>query len=155
VTPTREVEQEIPTALLQDFVTTYDDKTALEERLRQLDERMRRRRITRTVFQREKRVLDRELRQTETKVKTFKEKLREESRRYRDMIEELEVSETGKVSVLNSVEELSDRRRKGRISKEVFERLQNEYARQLQRTANQIDRILVELREEIELGARR
>jgi len=155
VAPTHEVEREIPTTLLQDFVTTYDDKTALEERLRRLDERMRRRRITRTVFQREKRVLDRELRQTEAKVKTFKEQLREESRRYREMIEELEISETEKVSLFNSVEELTDRRRKGRISKEVFERLQNEYARRLQRTANQIDRILVELREEIELGVRR
>ncbi len=155
VAPTRAIEREIPIKLLEDFVTVYNDKTALEERLRRLDERFRRRRITRTAFQHEKRVLDRELRQTENRVNTLKVQLREEGRRYRDMIEELEINETEKVAILSSVEELTDRRKKGRISKEVFARLQREYTRRLQRTINRSDRILVEMREEIVLGSRK
>ncbi|MFX0196836.1 MAG: hypothetical protein ACFFCW_11970 [Candidatus Hodarchaeota archaeon] len=155
VTPTRAIEREIPIKLLEDFVTVYNDKTALDERLRRLDERFRRRRITRTAFQHEKRVLDRELKQTENRVSTLKAQLRAEGRRYRDMIEELEVNETEKVTILSSAEELTDRRRKGRISKEVLERLKREYTRRLQRTVNRIDRILVEMREEIVLGSRK
>ncbi|MFQ6125313.1 MAG: hypothetical protein ACE5R6_12030 [Candidatus Heimdallarchaeota archaeon] len=155
VTPTRAIEREIPIKILEDFVTVYNDKTALDERLRRIDERFRRKRITRTAYQHEKRVLDRELRQTEKRVSTLKSQLRAEGRRYRDMIEELEVNETEKVTILSSVEELTDRRRKGRISKEVFARLQREYTRRLQRTANRIDRILVEMREEIVLGSRK
>jgi len=155
VTPTRAIEREIPIKLLEDFVTVYNDKTALEERLRRLDERFRRKRITRTAFQHEKRVLDRELRQTENRVSTLKAQLRAEGRRYKDMIEELEINETEKVSILSSEEELTERRRKGLISKEVFARLQREYTRRLQRIANRTDRILVEMREEIVLGSRK
>ena len=155
VAPTQVIEREIPIKLLEDFVTVYNDKTALEERLRRLDERFRRRRITRTAFQHEKRVLDRELRQTENRVSTLKAQLRAEGRRYKDMIEELEINETEKASILSSVEELTERRRKGLISKEVFARLQREYTRRLQRIVNRTDRILVEMREEIVLGSRK
>ena len=155
VTPARAPEREIPIKLLEAFVVAFNDKTALEERLRRLDERLRRRRITRTTFQHEKRVLDRELRETENKVNTLKTQLRNEGRRYRDRIDELEVNETEKATILTSVTELADRRRKGRISKEVFERLQREYKRRIQRTANQIDKILVEFREDIVLGSRK
>ena len=154
VSPTQAVEREIPVALLEAFVTTYDDKTAIEERLKRLNERLRRKRITRTSFQQENRVLDRELRRSETKVNTLKGQLRDESRRYRDMIEELEISETEKVSIINSGEELKGRRRKGQLSKDAFTRVQKEYQRRMQRTVNQIDKILVEMREEIELGSR-
>jgi len=64
------------------------------------------------------------------------------------------VEVTEKVSIINSGEELKGRRRKGQLSKDAFARVQKEYQRRMQRTVNQIDKILVEMREEIELGSR-
>jgi len=144
-----------PRKLLEAFVTTYKDKIRLEEQWRRLDKRLQQRNITKTTFHNEKQDLDRELSQVEDKVKILRAQLRDKGKYYRDFVDELEINEIQKVTILISMDELTNRYIEEQMSKESFEKIQREYDIKFQIITNHIEKILAGLQETIVLESRK
>lgn len=143
-----------PRKLLGAFVTAYKDKIRLEEQWRRLDERLQQGSITQTIFHNEKQELDRELSQVEDKVKILRAQLRDEGKYYSDFVDELEINEIEKATLLISMDELTNQYIKEQMSKESLEKLQREYEIKFQSITNHIEKILADLQEKIVLEPR-
>ena len=69
--------------------------------------------------------------------------------RYAEAINKLEVKETEIDSIRENTKRLLERYRSKKITRTTYERLRKDYARGLQKAMREIDRIILELREEI------
>lgn len=143
ITETRE-ESEIPFTFIEEFVMSYQEKTALRERILQLQEQRTRKGAKKVdqsinILQQKLKEVDRDL------VKSIGS-LSKKGKRYREAVQTIEISEAERSDVLGLLTQLETKKKERRIRNEAYRRLSQDYQRRLKRANNNIDKTLIELR---------
>ncbi len=140
------VEEEIPVDLIRDFVEKYQDITVLRRRLAELEEDRARKRVKASEFRKQQSILSQKLREAERQMVKSSQQLSRVSRKYAERIRTLQEREDQRLDILNNLRNLEQRRKEGRISKDVYARRRADLESQLRKVDSQIERILLELR---------
>lgn len=152
---TSEDREEVPIELIQDFVEKYEEKTAIQTRITELDESRRKKKVKAKEYDQQRKILEAKLRDTIKTLDTTKRTLKEQGRKYRDSIQKIEVSEEKKISVERSIVDLRVRYiREKAISKDAYIRILRDYKNQIERFEREIDKEIINLRLLIEHEAK-
>ncbi|NHJ87703.1 MAG: hypothetical protein FK734_19735, partial [Asgard group archaeon] len=142
-----EVTAEIPIELIQSFVEQYEEKTALQTRITNLDEDRRRKKIKAKEYDQQRKILESKMRELIKKLDLTKRQLKEKGRKYFDVIQKIEVSEEKRTSVERSIQDLRFRYiREKQISKDAYIRILRDYQNQIERFERDIDKEIINLR---------
>ncbi len=140
------IEEEIPVDLIRDFVEKYQDITVLRRRLAELEEDRARKRIKASDFRKQQSILSQKLREAERAMVKSSHQLAKVSRKYATRIRTLQEREDERLDILNNLRNLEQRRKEGRITKDVYGRRRADLESKLRKVDSQIERILLELR---------
>ncbi|MFW9914293.1 MAG: hypothetical protein ACFFGZ_01675 [Candidatus Thorarchaeota archaeon] len=138
--------KEIPYELIENYVRTYEEKTAIRERVRRLDKQRKSGKATDREYQKAKRILQNKLTDIERNLVDSTRTLAKKGRAYGAFTHSIEVAEAEREDVLANLERLEKRKTTGRIGKDAYRRLKNNYERRLKKANNTIDRVLIDLR---------
>lgn len=144
---TSDDKEEAPIELIQDFVEKYEEKTAIQTRITELDESRRKKKVKAKEYDQQRKILESKLRDTIKTLDTTKRALKEQGRKYRDSIQKIEVSEEKRISVERSIGDLRIRYiREKAISKDAYIRILRDYKNQIEKFERDIDREIINLR---------
>jgi len=93
--------------------------------------------------------LERRLSRLQKRLNVLREELESASRRYAELMGDLEVAEAELEAVKASLERLRSRYRRREISSETYDRLLDEYNRRRESAESTIDEVLLRLEEEL------
>ena len=144
---TPETKAEIPIELIQKFVETYEEKTALQTRITNLDENRRRKKIKAKEYDKQRKILEGKMRELIRSLDSTKRELKEKGRKYFDVIQKIEISEEKRTSVERSIQDLRVRYiREKQISKDAYIRILRDYQNQIEKFERDIDKEIINLR---------
>ena len=135
--------------IVKTFCSLYDEKTALQLELRQLAQDLKKKKIKKFEYAKRKKLYEDKLEEINKKLLDSKRKMINLGGRYAESINKIEIKETEQDAVRENTRRLIERYRSKKITRTTYERLRKDYARDLQRARKEIDRIILELREEI------
>ena len=135
--------------IVKTFCSLYDEKTALQLELRQLAQDLKRKKIKKFDYAKRKKLYEDKLADITKKLLNSKREMINLGGRYAESINKIEVKETEIDSVRENTKRLIERYRRKKITRTTYERLRKDYAHDLQKSMREIDRIILELREEI------
>ncbi|MFX1254903.1 MAG: hypothetical protein ACFFCZ_25050 [Promethearchaeota archaeon] len=140
--------EEIPVEAITNFIIAYEEKTALQKRIDDLDRRYARGKIKKRKYTDDRKILETERTQVERQVVNHSTNLKRKG--YDTFMRIVENSETESGDLKANLSRLKQRYSKGTISKEQYERQNRQYQKKLQDAKNRIDRTLIELRSKLE-----
>jgi hypothetical protein len=144
---TPEEKAEIPIGLIQKFVETYEEKTALQTRITTLDENRRRKKVKAKEYDKQRKILEGKMRELIRSLDTTKRDLKEKGRKYHDVIQKIEISEEKRTSVDRNIQDLRVRYiREKQISKDAYIRILRDYQNQIEKFERDIDKEIINLR---------
>ena len=135
--------------IVKTFCSLYDEKTALQLELRQLANDLKRKKIKKFDYAKRKKLYEDKLTEITKKLLNSKREMINLGGRYAEAINRIEVKETEIDSIRENTKRLIERYRSKKITRTTYERLRKDYAKDLQKSMREIDRIILELREEI------
>jgi len=142
-----EVKEEIPIETIQSFVEQYEEKTALQTRISNLDEDRRKKKIKSKEYDKQRKILESKMRELVKSLDITKRELKEKGRKYFDIIQKIEVSEEKRNSIERSIQDLRIRYiREKQISKDAYLRILRDYQNQIEKFERNIDREIINLR---------
>ncbi|MFX0063616.1 MAG: hypothetical protein ACFFC7_15705, partial [Candidatus Hermodarchaeota archaeon] len=140
--------EEIPVMEITNFIKTYEEKTALQKRIDDLDRRYARGKIKKRKYTDDRKILETERTKVEREVVIHSTNLKRKG--YDTFMRIIENSETESGDLKANLSRLRQRYSKGTISKEQYERQGRQYQKRLQDAKNRIDKALIELRSKLE-----
>jgi hypothetical protein len=135
--------------IVKTFCSLYDEKTALQLEIRQLAQDLKRKKIKKFDYAKRKKLYEDKLAEITQKLLNSKRQMINLGGRHAEAINKIEIKETEIDSVRENTKRLIERYRSKKITRTTYERLRKDYARDLQKSMREIDRIILELREEI------
>ncbi|TFH28772.1 MAG: hypothetical protein E4G98_04885 [Promethearchaeota archaeon] len=137
----------IPITELQQFVTLYEERNAIVIELDALEENYLRRKVQKKAYVREEKTLSNKMKELEGEILPFKKSLLESSTTVAAVIQKLDYLEAEKMSLKDSIRNLNDRYRKGKLpSKAAYEKLSQDFVKKSGNSQRKIDRNINELR---------
>ncbi|MBN1330045.1 MAG: hypothetical protein JXA54_11285 [Candidatus Heimdallarchaeota archaeon] len=144
---TQEAREEIPLELIQSFVEKYEEKTALQKRISDLDEDRRKKKVKAKEYDQQRKILESKMRELIKSLDTTKRALKEKGRKYSTVINKIEVNEEKRISIERSIQDLRIRYiREKQISKDAYVRILRDYQTQIEKFDRDIDREIINLR---------
>ena len=144
---TPEEKTEIPIDLIQQFVEKYDEKTALQTRITNLDENRRKKKVKAKEYDKQRKILEAKMRELIRSLDTTKRSLKEKGRKYSEVIQKIEVNEEKRTSIERSIQDLRIRYiREKQISKDAYIRILRDYQNQIEKFERDIDKEIINLR---------
>ncbi|RJS89636.1 hypothetical protein CW700_03355 [Candidatus Bathyarchaeota archaeon] len=147
----RPEERKIPEdrLLLREFVELYEEKLALSVELERLEEEIDSRRISRSEYNKRRRVIESRSSRVERRLRGVKGKIRQTMPQLEEVLREIEVAEVEIASEQGNLRELQARLRARRISRGAYRHLRREYLRRIRRARSRIERTVLSLRERV------
>ncbi|MEM2850213.1 MAG: hypothetical protein QXW18_00115 [Candidatus Bathyarchaeia archaeon] len=139
----------IPSTRIYDFVEKYDEKIALVAELESLERKAAAGKIPKHEYKRRGRIIEARISTLDKELGELKKILKAIGPRFADAIGKIEVAEAELPTVRRDLAQLEAQYRAGKISKEAFDRLGREYQKRIDRARTVIDKVIIELREEI------
>ncbi|MHA1521222.1 MAG: hypothetical protein ACTSRK_13645 [Promethearchaeota archaeon] len=137
----------IPITELQQFVTLYEEKNAIVIELDALEENYLRRRVQKKAFVRQEKTLSNKLKELQGEILPFKKSLLEASSAVAAIIQKLDYLEAEKMSIKDSIRNLNNRYRKGKLpSKAAYDKLSQDFIKKSGNSQRKVDRYINELR---------
>ncbi|MFW9990534.1 MAG: hypothetical protein ACFFD4_00600 [Candidatus Odinarchaeota archaeon] len=137
-------QEEIPYDLIESFVRSYEEKTALRERIRQLNEK--RKRMKAKEYDKSLKIYENKQADVERQLVHSTTELSKRGPRYRSASRNIQMAESEREDVLRNLENLEKRKKSSRIDRETYIRLQRQYEKRLKKSNTTIDKVLIELR---------
>jgi hypothetical protein len=135
--------------IVKSFCSLYDEKTALQLEIRKLAQDLKRKKIKKFDYAKRKKLYEDKLKEITQKLLNSKREMINLGGRHAEAINRIEVKETEIDSIRENTKRLIERYRSKKITRTTYERLRKDYAKDLQKSMREIDRIILELREEI------
>jgi len=135
--------------LLRDFIDVCDERAALRSELESLEDDYHRGRIRKKDYKRRVKAIERQRFSPDKEFVELKKGLRRVQPRFADAMRKLEVAETEIETAKASIRRLEARYRREEISRDVFERLVDDYEKRIDRAKTTIDDVVMELKGEI------
>ncbi len=139
----------VPSDLINSFVDAMDEQISLRAELASLKARVESRRISKRRYRRRSRTIDRQISSLAKELDGLKRELKNSGSKYLEMMKRLEVAEVDLETSEGNLDRLEKRYRSGGISRSVYDRLKREYGDRIQTSKTEIDRVVIELREDI------
>ncbi|MHA1673233.1 MAG: hypothetical protein ACTSYI_06360 [Promethearchaeota archaeon] len=137
----------IPITELQQFVTLYEEKNAIAIELDSLEDKYLRRKVQKKAFVREEKTLNNKKKELDGEILPFKRSLLEASSAVAAVIQKLDYLEAEKISLKDSIKNLNNRYRKGKLpSKAAYDKLSQDFIKKSANSQRKIDRNINELR---------
>ena len=137
-------ETQIPFELMRDFVTAYEEKTALRSRLSDLEKKKKN--LRKVEYDQRAQTLKNKQRANDKKLIGITSELAQVSAVYRESIKNLELAEAERDQILAQIADLDKKKRQSRIRPEIYNKLKNEQNNRLNKAITRIERVLNELR---------
>jgi hypothetical protein len=137
---------EIPLDLIKNFVKSYEEKTAIREQILRLDRKRRSKNISAREYEQTRIILKNQQQRNDRAIVSVSRQLSEKSPRYRISMRSIEVAEASREDFLKNIESLESKKTQGRIGKEAYAKLKIDYDKKLRKANNDIDKVLIELR---------
>ncbi|MHA2328562.1 MAG: hypothetical protein ACXACR_08580, partial [Candidatus Hodarchaeales archaeon] len=144
--PKKYVLEEIPLENIKRFVKAYEEKTAIREQVLRLDRKRKSKNISAREYEQTLKILRNQQQRIERSIVTVSRKLSEKSPRYRISMRSIEIAEASREDILLNIESLERRKAQGRIGKEAYAKLKVNYDKNLRKSNNEIDKVLIDLR---------
>jgi len=145
----RELEVSEDRLRLRRFVELYEEKLTLSAEGDKLDEDIEERRISRSDYSKRRELLDSRISKAESLLKTLKDRIKQETPRFENVVREIEIAEveieTGKTNLV----ELESRLRSRGVTRDAYRRLRQEYLGRIRRARSRIGRAILSLREDV------
>jgi hypothetical protein len=138
----------IPVELIKEFITLYDEKTALKAELEKINEKMKRKAISKHEFRHKRKLIDARLIEINRLLTSVKGKLKEVDIRYNEMLRKIDRSEAEIEALTSSITQIEAQYRTGKITKDVYESLSADIQKRINKAKEEIDSIIISLREE-------
>lgn len=139
----------IPMDLIHSFVDAMDEKISLKAELASLGDRVESRTISKRLYRRRSRTIERQLTSLSKELNGLREELKSSGEKYLEVMKRTEVAEVDLETSEENIDRLEKRYRRGRISRGVYDRLRHEYRDRIKAARTEINRVIIELREEI------
>ncbi|MGC8947975.1 MAG: hypothetical protein ACP5GU_02115 [Thermoprotei archaeon] len=137
----------IPISGISNLAELYIKRLSLVQELDKLDEDYKLKKIKKAIYTQRSYVVKSELTSIEGQIKTLSSKIRDTKSKVNDILKELESHFTTLATIKASINELERQLSIGKISRETYTRLYNNYIRDRQRILNRIDNLLRQLEE--------
>jgi len=138
----------VPSELLNTFIGACDRRMSLRQDLSQLSYDLLRGKIGRRDFNRKRRMFLQGLATLDKDFMNLKDKVKKLGSFYADAVRRLEIAEIELDSAFSSLSRIELEFKAGKISRDTYEKLRDEYTRKINRTITTINGILLSLREE-------
>jgi len=146
ITPTAE-EKEIPINEIREFCTLYSEKTALKLEIRDAEADLKRKKIPKKKYRMLVKKNENKIDAIEEELKPFKETLMETSETFESLVKRLDVLETERQTVLDGLNLLDLRYRKGKLpSRSAYMSLKDDFQKRLKKIDRSIDKTIQQLR---------
>jgi hypothetical protein len=139
----------IPMDLIRPFVDAMDEKISLRAELASLGDRAESGSISKRLYRRRSRTIKRQLASLSKELNKLKEELKGSREKYFEAMKRIEVAEVDLETSEENLDRLENRYRRRRISRGVYDRLRHEYRERIKAARTEINRVIIELREEI------
>ncbi len=139
----------VPTDLIRSFVDAIDEKISLQAELASLKDRAESGGISKHRYRGRSRIVERQIVSLSKELEGLKEEMKGSGEKYLDATRRIEVAEVDLETSEGNLDRLERRYRSGEISRIVYDRLRQEYRERIKAARTEIDRVIVELREEI------
>jgi hypothetical protein len=136
------------TTTLKEFCSNYEDKVALTLEIEKLADDRRKGRISKRAYMEQVEHNRRRIASLTNSINEAKKKLVPASKRYATLIRQLDTYEEERENARASLENLELRRRQGKVSGDVYNRLKYENTKKIEKATSGIDSIVIEMRQE-------
>jgi len=133
---------------IKDFCTDYEEKVAITLEIEELGKDRSKGRVSKRAYVERMNVARRRLAMLMNRLSEQKVKISAVSRRYTTMIKQLDTYDEERESARASLDNLEFRRRQGKVSGDVYNRLKYDITKKIEKATSGIDRTIVELRQE-------
>lgn len=140
---------EVDPAILDEFCTFYGEKIALLLQTERLEQTMLQGKVSKPRYRKEKKNFERKLRAIDRELENRSQPLLEAGGKYESAVRQLELLEAERVSSIEALHALEQRYRQKRITAQVHQKLRKDIQKRRDRAVSRMDRILLNLREEI------
>ncbi len=140
---------EIDPALLSDFCALYGEKIALLLQTERLEKSMLAQKISKPRYRKERKIFERKLRTLERDIQGRARPLIEAGGKYESSIRQLELLEAERVSSIEALRALEQRYKQKRVTSTVYQKLRADLEKRRDKATSGMDRVLIDLREEI------
>lgn len=139
----------VPTDLIRSFVDALDEKISLQAELASLKDRADSGGISKHRYRGRSRIVERQVASLSKELEGLKKEMKNSGEKYSDATRRIEVAEVDLETSEGNIERLERRYRSGEISRGVYDRLRYDYRERIKAAGTEIDRVIIELREEI------
>jgi hypothetical protein len=136
--------EDVPFDLVEGFVRFYQEKTAIRQRMNDLDSKKGR--LKRGDYDKQKQTLESKAANVDRDLMKYTQTLSDKGGRYRDAVRQIEIAEATRDDILRNILDLNKKKRQKRIRSEIHARLLDDYTKKLKRVNTTIERVLVDLR---------
>jgi chromosome segregation ATPase len=136
------------TTTLKEFCSNYEEKTALTLEVEKLAEDRRKGRLSKRAYLEQVDHDRRRIASLTNSINEAKKKLIPANKRYAAMIRQLDTLEEERENAKASLDNLELRRRQGKVSGDVYNRLKFENTRKIEKSTASIDSVVTQLRQE-------
>jgi hypothetical protein len=138
------VETQIPFELMRDFVTAYEEKTALRSRLSDLEKKKKN--LRKVEYEQRTQTLRNKQIANDKKLVGITSELVKVGPVYQESIRNLELAEAERDQILTQIADLDEKKKQSRIRPEIYNKLKSEQNSRLNKAITRIERVLNELR---------
>ncbi len=134
---------------IRSFADIYGRRTKTRSRIKSLEERARKGKISRRRYKVQRKTLETRLNTFSRKIDDLRQKFRVAGGRYRDLMNRLEIAETEINEVESNIDSIETQHRRGDLSLGAYRKLLADYEQRKEKAETTISEILIRLREEI------
>jgi len=146
ILPTIETE-EIPIKEIREFCSLYEQKNALTLEIREAEEELKRRKLTKKQYRNLVDKNESKLREIDEEIKPFKKELMETNQTFESMVKKLDVLEAERQTVEDGLKLLESRYKKGKLpSRSAYVKLTNDFLKRRKKIDRTISRFIQQLR---------
>ncbi|TFF96828.1 MAG: hypothetical protein EU547_05930 [Promethearchaeota archaeon] len=146
ILPTIEKE-EIPIKEIREFCSLYEQKNALTLEIREAEEELKRRKLTKKQYRNLVDKNELKLNEIEEEIKPFKKELMDTNQSFESMVKKLDILEAERQTVEDGLKLLESRYKKGKLpSRSAYVKLTNDFLKRRKKIDRTISRFIQQLR---------
>ena len=137
----------VPTPIIMEFCSLFDEKVSLITELEKLEEDVIRRKIKKRIYRNRFKNAERKLFELDKDINELKIVLKQAGGRFAEIVNELEINEAERESAKDGVRNLDQRYQRKKISTVAYQKLYNDLINRHKKAKTRIDKLIFELRE--------
>jgi hypothetical protein len=139
--------EQLPLREIREFCSLYEQKNALTLEIRQAEEELKRRKLTKKQYRNLVDKNESRIKQIDDEIKPFKKDLMEASQTFENIVQKLDVLEAERQTVEDGLKLLESRYRKGKLpSRSAYVKLTNDFLKRRKKIDRTISRFIQQLR---------